>query len=59
MSNTILGAFGTAYAALLVWLTVRIINRREPWAIILALTAVTFGFCAGWWGYLCYLADAG
>lgn len=29
--------FGVAYAAFFVWLVVRIINRREKWAIKLAL----------------------
>ena len=37
---TIIPALAAACAAFCVWLTVRIINRRERWAIDLALLAV-------------------
>ena len=32
MTEAILAALGVAFAAFCVWLTVRIINRRERWA---------------------------
>jgi hypothetical protein len=38
MSETIIGTLSVAIAAFAVWLTVRIVNRRERWAIRLAIT---------------------
>jgi len=37
-----LSIFGTAFAAFCVWLTVRIINRRERWAKRMAVLLVVF-----------------
>ena len=38
--ETVLVVPGAAVAAFCVWLTVRVINRREPWA-----TAILIGVC--------------
>ena len=44
-------ALGTAFAAFCVWLTVRLVNRRERWAkctaVILALTVVAYPLSFG------------
>ena len=38
----ILGASGVAFAAFVIWLAVRIINRREQWALGLAIIIATW-----------------
>lgn len=43
--------FGVSYAAFSIWLTVRIVNRRERWAkrtaVVLAVLAVLYPISAG------------
>lgn len=43
----LLGTTGVAFAAFWIWFGVRIINRREPWAIAAALVAVAASFAFG------------
>jgi hypothetical protein len=47
--------FGTTFAAFCVWLTVLSINRREPWAVLVAILLV--GACA-WWRVFCFMQPA-
>lgn len=49
--------FGVALAALCVWLTVRIVNRRERWAIRLAAVIATVLVLFLGWAGLCYYLD--
>jgi len=45
--NLAFSIFGIAYAAFFVWLMVRIINRREKWAMKLAIySGIAFGILA-------------
>jgi hypothetical protein len=39
--------FGVTFAAFFVWLTVRIVNRRERWATLIAAVAVWDAICLG------------
>ena len=43
----ILGASGVAFAAFCIWLVVRIINRREQWALGLAIIIATWVVMSG------------
>jgi len=55
----VLPALGVAFAALCIWLAVRIINRRERWARwTLALVGVPSLYLASF-GPACWLTDAG
>jgi hypothetical protein len=50
--SIILPALGIAFAAFCVWLTVRIINRRERWAKWTAIAIAIMVACAAypvWW----------
>lgn len=54
MGEAILAVLGMAFAAFCVWLTVRIVNRRERWAIrtaialaLLLIYALSFGPACG------------
>src|SRR5262245_50631069 len=51
-----LSIFGITYAAFCVWLTVRIVNRREKWAkwtaVALAVLAVVYAVSAGPLGWM-------
>lgn len=40
--STLLPALAVAFAAFCVWLTVRIVNRKERWAIWLAIVIVAY-----------------
>jgi hypothetical protein len=56
--TTVLARLGLAFAALAVWLTVRIINRRERWAkrTAVALTVVLLGYPLSF-GPACWIID--
>ena len=58
MSESFVRALGAAVAALAVWLTVRIINRRERWAIRIALglIAVSILYVASF-GPACWISS--
>ena len=45
MGHSILAVWGTAYAALLLWLVVRVVNRPESWGM--AITVPVIAGCAG------------
>jgi len=49
MAEAIVPSVGIAFAAFCIWLTVRIVNRRERWAIDLALLA---GVAALWFALI-------
>jgi hypothetical protein len=48
-----LPALSIAFAAFWIWLTLRAVNRREQWAIWLAVTLGMFGYVAA----LCVVID--
>ena len=54
-----LAAFGLSFAALCVWLTVRIVNRRERWAkwtlaiLVLFTIAIAYPLSYGPWLWYC------
>ena len=47
MSEAVLAVSGVVFAAFCVWLAVRIINRRERWAIAVVLAFTTLAVAAG------------
>jgi hypothetical protein len=48
--EAILAVAGIAFAAVCIWLTVRIINRRERWAICTAAVLIVISTAVVWWG---------
>jgi hypothetical protein len=53
MSDELVALVGIPFAAFLVWLTIRIINRRERWAMALAVLIAVAISCYG--AHLYYL----
>jgi hypothetical protein len=55
MSEAIFAALAVAFAAFAVWLTVRIVNRKERWAkwtaAVLAVALIVYPVSAGPWCY--------
>jgi hypothetical protein len=56
---TALSIFGIAYAALCVWLTVRIVNRRERWAKWMAVVVVVAALYVLGFGPACWAVGRG
>lgn len=55
--ETVIAVCGAAFGAFTVWLTVRIINRRERWAMLTAACLATMTLYSASFGPACWLCE--